>query len=79
MKPLMDKTRTTNFLLLIIVIPIVFYLLKILSFIFIPLFFSMFVALLFLPLMRYLKRRGVHISGNKTRNRGRKIISQTNC
>lgn len=56
----MDKLRTTNYLLLIIVIPIVFYLLKILSFIFIPLVFSMFIALLFLPLMRFLKRRGVH-------------------
>ena len=56
----MDKLRTTNYLLLIIVIPILFYLLKVLSFIFIPLFFSMFVALLFLPLMRFLKRRGVH-------------------
>lgn len=56
----MDKIRTTNYLLLIIVIPIVFYLLKILSFIFIPLVFSMFVALLFLPLMRFLKRKGVH-------------------
>ncbi|WP_299891813.1 AI-2E family transporter [uncultured Lacinutrix sp.] len=55
----MDRIRTTNFLLLIIVIPIVFYLLKILSFIFIPLVFSMFVALLFLPLMRFLKRRNV--------------------
>ncbi|MEJ6791943.1 MAG: AI-2E family transporter [Lacinutrix sp.] len=56
----MDKLRTTNYLLLFIVIPILFYLLKILSFIFIPLFFSMFIALLFLPLMRFLKRRGVH-------------------
>ena len=56
----MDKIRTTNYLLLIIVIPIVFYLLKILSFIFIPLVFSMFIALLFLPLMRFLKRKRVH-------------------
>lgn len=56
----MDKIRTTNYLLLIIVIPIIFYLLKILSFIFIPLVFSMFIALLFLPLLRFLKRRGVH-------------------
>lgn len=56
----MDKLRTTNYLLLIIVIPIIFYLLKVLSFIFIPIFFSMFIALMFLPLMRFLKRRGVH-------------------
>lgn len=51
--------KTTNILLLIIVIPLVFYLLKILSFIFIPLTMSMFIALLFLPLMRWLKKRNV--------------------
>ena len=56
---MLDQRRTTNILLLIIVIPLVFYLLKILSFIFIPLIFSMFIALLFLPLMRYLGRRNV--------------------
>ena len=55
----MKDTKTTNLLLLIIVIPLVFYLLKILSFIFIPLVLSMFIALLFLPLMRWLKKRGV--------------------
>jgi AI-2 transport protein TqsA len=54
-----DQRRTTNILLLIIVIPLVFYLLKILSFIFIPLVFSMFIALLFLPLMRLLGKRKV--------------------
>lgn len=56
----MNDRRTTNILLLILVIPLVFYLLKTLSFIFIPLFSSMFIALLFLPLMRWLKRKGVH-------------------
>lgn len=55
----MDKLRTTNGLLLILAIPVIFYLLKTLSFIFIPLVFSMFIALLFLPLMRWLKKRGV--------------------
>ena len=55
----MDKLRTTNLLLLLIVVPLVFYLLKILSFIFIPLTFSMFIALLFLPLMRWLGKKGV--------------------
>src|SRR5699024_9563079 len=55
----MDKLRTTNGLLLILAIPVIFYLLKTLSFIFIPLIFSMFIALLFLPLMRGLKKRGV--------------------
>jgi len=51
---MLDQRRTTNILLLVIVVPLVFYLLKILSFIFIPLVFSMFIALLFLPFMRWL-------------------------
>lgn len=55
----MKDLKTTNILLLIMVIPLVFYLLKILSFIFIPLVLSMFIALLFLPLMRWLKKRKV--------------------
>lgn len=53
---MINNTKTTNTLLLIIVIPIVFYILKTLSFIFIPLVFSMFIALLFLPFMRWLKK-----------------------
>jgi len=56
---MLEQRRTTNILLIIIVVPLVFYLLKILSFIFIPLIFSMFIALLFLPLMRWLGRRKV--------------------
>lgn len=56
----MEKRRTTNMLLLVLVIPVIFYLLKILSFIFIPLVSSMFIALLFLPLMRWLGKKGVH-------------------
>lgn len=56
---MLDQRRTTNILLLIIVIPLIFYLLKLLSFIFIPLIASMFIALLFLPLMRWLGRRNV--------------------
>ncbi|WP_299333888.1 AI-2E family transporter [uncultured Psychroserpens sp.] len=56
---MLDQRRTTNILLLVIVIPLIFYLLKILSFIFIPLISSMFIALLFLPLMRWLGRRNV--------------------
>lgn len=51
--------KTTNLLLLIIVIPFIFYLLKILSFIFIPLVFAMFLSLLFLPLMRWLKKKKI--------------------
>lgn len=56
---MLNQRRTTNILLLVIVVPLVFYLLKILSFIFIPLVFSMFIALLFLPLMRWLNKRKV--------------------
>ncbi len=56
---MLHQRRTTNILLLVIVIPLVFYLLKILSFIFIPLVFSMFIALLFLPLMRWFSKRKV--------------------
>jgi predicted PurR-regulated permease PerM len=55
----LKETRTTNILLLIIAIPVVFYLLKTLAFIFIPLIASMFIALLFLPLMRWLDKRRV--------------------
>lgn len=54
---MLNERRTTNILLLIIVVPLVFYLLKILSFIMIPLVFSMFIALLFLPIMRWLNKR----------------------
>lgn len=55
----MKDLKVTNALLLIIVVPFVFYLLKILSFIFIPLIMSMFIALLFLPMMRWLKGKNV--------------------
>lgn len=55
----MNERKTTNVLLLIIVIPLIFYLLKILSFILIPLVSSLFIALLFLPLMRWLTKRKV--------------------
>ncbi|RSK39374.1 AI-2E family transporter [Mangrovimonas spongiae] len=56
---MLEQRRTTNILLLIVVIPLVFYLLKTLKFIFIPLVFSMFIALFFLPLMRWLGKRKV--------------------
>ncbi|NQU53852.1 MAG: AI-2E family transporter [Bacteroidetes bacterium] len=55
----MNERRTTNILLLIITIPVIFYVLKLLSFIFIPLVFSMFIALLFWPLVRWLKKKNV--------------------
>src|SRR5699024_8599020 len=44
-------------LLLIIVIPLVLYLLSVLSMIFIPLMFALFISLLFSPLMRWFARR----------------------
>ena len=56
----MNDRKTTNILLMIIAVPLVFYLLKTLSFIFIPLVSSMFIALIFLPLMRWLKKKGIH-------------------
>ena len=56
----MDKLRTTNILLLIIALPVGFIVLQKLGFIFIPLMFSMFIALLFLPLMRWLKKKKVN-------------------
>lgn len=56
----METRKTTNTLLLILVIPVVFYLLKILDFIFIPLTAAMFITLLFLPLMRWFKRKNIH-------------------
>jgi AI-2 transport protein TqsA len=55
----MRDLKTTNTLLLIIVIALVFYILKILSFIFIPLVFSMFIATLFLPITRWLGKKKV--------------------
>ena len=55
----MDHLKTTNRLLLILVIPLVFYLAKVLSFILIPLVSSMFIALLFLPIMRFLRKKGL--------------------
>lgn len=60
----MKDHKTTNTLLLILIIPFLFFLLKTLSFIFIPLVFAMFIALLFLPLMRWFdKRRAPKVIG----------------
>lgn len=55
----LKDTRTTNLLLLMIVIPLVLYLLKILAFIFVPLVLAMFIALLFLPFMRWMSKKKV--------------------
>jgi len=53
----LDNTRTTNKLLLMVVVPLVFYILVVLKFIFIPLMFALFIALLFTPIMRWLRKR----------------------
>ncbi len=55
----MNNIKTTNTLLLLLVLPVLFYILHILSFIFIPLIFAMFIALMFLPLMRWLTTKKV--------------------
>ena len=59
MDPSLNNLNRTNNLLSIMVVVLVFYLLKILSFIFIPLTFGMFMALLFLPIMRWLRTKGL--------------------
>ena len=53
----MNDIKTTNKLLLVLIVPFVFYLLKTLDFIFVPLVGAMFIALVFLPLMRWLKSK----------------------
>lgn len=53
----MNSQRTTNILLLLIAIPIVFLVLKTLSFILVPLAFSIFLSFLFMPMMRALTKR----------------------
>ncbi|MCC5923797.1 MAG: AI-2E family transporter [Crocinitomicaceae bacterium] len=56
----MEKNlRDIKKLLLIIIVPFVLYLLSVLSIIFIPLFFALFAALLFMPLMRWFQRRSI--------------------
>ena len=59
MGPSLNNLNRTNNLLTIMVVVLIFYLLKILSFIFIPLTFGMFMALLFLPIMRWLRTKGL--------------------
>lgn len=54
-----NELKTIRILLTIIVVPIVFYILKLLSFIFIPLFFAFFFALLFSPILRWLSRKNI--------------------
>jgi len=55
----MNNIATTNKLLLFIVIPLVLYILHLLSFIFIPLFGALLIAMLCMPLLRKLTKRNV--------------------
>lgn len=55
----MKDLKTTNSLLLILVVPVLFYILKILNFVLVPLIFSMFLALLFLPLVRWFQKKRI--------------------
>lgn len=55
-----NSSSTTNKFLLVIVIALVFYILKVLSFIFIPLMFAIFAAILFMPFMRWLHKKKIH-------------------
>jgi predicted PurR-regulated permease PerM len=53
----MNEIKTIKRLLLIIVIPVAFYVLHILKFIFIPLLGSIMLALLFMPMMRWMAKK----------------------
>lgn len=52
-----NDISTTNKLLIFFAIPLVFYILRELGFIFAPLMFAFFITLLFMPLTRYLLKR----------------------
>lgn len=54
-----NDTATTNKLLLVIVLPLIFYILRLLSFIFAPLMVAFFITLLFMPFMRWMLKRHV--------------------
>lgn len=51
-----SNLKSIKLLLIVIALPVVFYMLQLLSFIFIPLVFALIVAMLFLPLMRRLTK-----------------------
>jgi AI-2 transport protein TqsA len=55
----MKDIRSIKSLLIVLVVILVFYVLKILSFIFIPLVLALFIAVLFLPMMRWFYRKNV--------------------
>lgn len=56
---MLQEINTIKKLLIIIVVPLILYLLNILSFVFIPFVFGLFIALLFSPLIRWLEKRKV--------------------
>jgi predicted PurR-regulated permease PerM len=53
------ELKSIKTLLVVLVVILVFYVLKLLSFIFIPLVFALFIAVLFLPLMRWLNKKNI--------------------
>mgnify|MGYP001767656828 CR=1 FL=1 len=55
----MDNLKSIRSLLIVVVVFLLFYILKLLSFIFIPLVLALFISVLFLPLMRWLNRHKI--------------------
>ena len=51
--------RAVKNILIIMVIPLIFYLIKLLSFIFIPLVSALFLSILFSPLMRWFSKKRI--------------------
>jgi predicted PurR-regulated permease PerM len=58
------ELKTIRILLTFLVVPLVVYILKLLSFIFIPLFFAFFFALLFSPVLRWLNDKKIPKTGS---------------
>jgi AI-2 transport protein TqsA len=54
---IIQQIKTTNKILLIFLAALVLYVLKILAFIFIPLMFALFIALVFMPMMRWFYKK----------------------
>ncbi len=55
-----NEISTTNKLLLAFSVPLAFYILRVLGFIFAPLMFAFFLTLVFMPSMRWLLKKKVH-------------------
>lgn len=58
------ELKTIRILLTFLVVPLVVYILKLLSFIFIPLFFAFFFGLLFSPILRWLNNKNIPKTGS---------------